>query len=114
MSAKDIDKVFATYSKEQRATLEIVRQRILEVIPEAQQCIKYGIPTFTINGKGVAGLAGNKKSCSYYPYSGQVLKNIPEVAQWSQTQAALHFPNDKPLSKTLIKKLIKGRLALGV
>jgi uncharacterized protein YdhG (YjbR/CyaY superfamily) len=114
VSAKDIDKVFATYPKEQKATLEIVRQRILEVIPEAQQCIKYGIPTFTVNGKGVAGIAATKKSCSYYPYSGQVLKHIPEVANWSQTQAALHFPNDKPLSKALIKKLINGRLALGL
>ena len=114
MSAKDIDKVFATYPKQQRETLEIVRQRILEVIPEAQQCIKYGIPTFAINGKGVAGIAGNKNSCSYYPYGGSVLSQFPELADWSQTKSALHFPNDKPLTKTLIKKLIKARLAFGV
>ena len=74
MSAKDIDKVFATYPAEQRKTLEVVRQRILEVIPDAQQCIKSG----------------------------------------SQTKSALHFPNDKPLTKTLVKKLVKGRLALGI
>lgn len=114
MSAKDIDKVFATYPAEQRKTLEVVRQRILEVIPDAQQCIKYGIPTFAINGKGVAGLAGNKGYCSYYPYAGSVLNKIPEISEWSQTKSALHFPNDKPLTKTLVKKLVKGRLALGI
>lgn len=114
MSAKDIDKVFAKYPAEQRETLEIVRERILEVIPDAQQCIKYGIPTFTLNGKGVVGIAGNKHSCSYYPYSGSVLKQFPELAEWSQTKSALHFPNDKPLTKTLIRKLIKARLALGI
>ena len=112
--AKEIDKVFAGYDPLQRETLEIVRARILEVLPDAEQCIKYGIPTFAINGKGVAGLAGNKNSCSYYPYSGSVLSQFPELAEWSQTKSALHFPNDKPLTKTLIRKLIKARLALGI
>lgn len=114
MSAKDIDKVFSKYPAQQRETLEIVRQHILEVIPEAEQCIKYGIPTFTINGKGVAGLAGNKNSCSYYPYSGSVLNQFPELADWSQTKSALHFPNNKPLTKTLVRKLIKARISLGI
>lgn len=114
VSAKDIDKVFAGYDPKQRETLEIVRARILEVLPDAEQCIKYGIPTFTINGKGVAGLAGNKGYCSYYPYSGSVLNQFDELADWSQTKSALHFPNDKPLTKTLIRKLVKARLALGI
>jgi len=114
VSAKDIDNVFAKLDPVQRQTLEIVRQRILEIIPDAQQCIKYGIPTFTINGKGVAGIAGNKNSCSFYPYSGSVINQFPELADWSQTKSALHFPNDKPLSKTLIRKLIKARLKLGI
>lgn len=114
VSKKDVDKFLSKYSGVQRETLEIVRQRILEVIPDAQQCIKYGIPTFTLNGKGVAGIAGNKNSCSYYPYSGSVLSQFPEIAEWSQTKSALHFPNEKPLSKTLIRKLIKARLQLGI
>ena len=114
MTAKEIDQFLARYDDVQRETLEIVRQRILEIIPDAQQCIKYGIPTFAINGRGVAGIAGNKNSCSFYPYSGSVLSQFPELANWSQTKSALHFPNDKPLSRTLIRKLIKARLKLGI
>lgn len=114
MTANDIDDFLARYGDQQRQTLEIVRERILEILPDASQCIKYGIPTFTLNGKGVAGIAGNKNSCSYYPYSGSVLTQFPELADWSQTKSALHFPNDKPLSKTLIRKLIRARLKLGI
>jgi len=112
MSKKDVDKYLAKLDIVQKETLEIVRVRILEVLPSAEQCIKYGVPTFTINGKGVAGIAGGKKFCSYYPYSGSVLNQFPELAIWSQTKSALHFANDQPLPKSLIRKLIKARLAL--
>ncbi len=112
MSKKDVDKYLAKLDIVQKETLEIVRVRILEVLPSAEQCIKYGVPTFTINGKGVAGIAGGKKFCSYYPYSGSVLNQFPELASWSQTKSALHFANDQPLPKSLIRKLIKARLAL--
>jgi uncharacterized protein YdhG (YjbR/CyaY superfamily) len=103
VSAKDIDKVFATYSKEQRATLEIVRQRILEVIPEAQQCIKYGIPTFTINGKGVAGLAGNKKSCSYYPWAG--LKKYSRDCKVESDSGCITFSKRQATFKSADKEI---------
>ncbi len=112
VSAKDIDNFLAQYDDLQRETLELVRKRILDILPNAEQCIKYGVPTFTINGKGVAGIAGGKKFCSYYPYSGSVLNQFPELASWSQTKSALHFANDQPLPKSLIRKLIKARLAL--
>lgn len=91
MSAKDIDNVFAKLDPVQRQTLEIVRQRILEIIPDAQQCIKYGIPTFTINGKGVAGIAGNKNSCSFYPYSGSVINQFPELATGARLKVLCIF-----------------------
>jgi uncharacterized protein YdhG (YjbR/CyaY superfamily) len=114
MSKKDVDRYLVNFGKVQKETLEIVRSRILEILPEVEQCIKYGVPTFTLNGKGIAGIAGGKKFCSYYPYSSQVISQFPELSNWSQTKAALHFANDQPLPKSLIRKLIKARLALGM
>jgi uncharacterized protein YdhG (YjbR/CyaY superfamily) len=40
---------------------------------------------------------------------------LPKLADqlegYSMTKSALHFPIDRPLSKTLVKKLIAARLA---
>ena len=109
MSAKEIDDYLAGLPEPKRATLQTVRERILEVIPEAEQCISYGMPAFRVDGKVLAGLAAFKNHCAYLPHSGMVISQIPELVEFESTQGSLHFPVDKPLSKKLIKLLIEVR-----
>ena len=99
------------FDKPQRAALQAVRATIAEILPEADEVIKYGIPTFAINGKGVIGFDGWKNHNSIFPYSGSmglILKN--ELAKYEQTKGSIHFDKEKPFPKTLLKKIIKERL----
>lgn len=90
----------------------IMRKRILEVVPEAEEVISYGMPAFKVDGNIVAGILHAKNHVGYYPFSGSVLKLFPnELKKFSKTRSAIHVPIDKPLSKTLIKKLIKARIS---
>ena len=90
-----------------------MRKRILEIVPDAQEVVSYGMPAFKVDETIVAGLLANKKHVGYYPFSGSILKLFPkELEKFSQTKAALHVPVDKPLSKTLLQKLIKARINL--
>ena len=94
-----------------RSTLNEMRQRILEVIPEAEQTISYGCPAFKVNGKTVAGSAAFTKHLSYLPHSGTVLAEVAdETRQYTRTRSALHFPIDEPLPRPLIRQLIQIRL----
>ncbi|MEN9752109.1 MAG: hypothetical protein RLZZ600_1156 [Actinomycetota bacterium] len=112
MSSADIDAYFAAQVEPQRSTLEATRAIILELYPDAQQTISYGMPAFTVDGVIVAGLAATKKGISYYPHSGQVLPAAGQaVAAYGQTKGALHAPADKPLPKELIAQLIDIKLA---
>jgi uncharacterized protein YdhG (YjbR/CyaY superfamily) len=89
-----------------------MRKRILEIVPRAEEVVSYGMPAFKVDGKIVAGLLSNKKHVGYYPFSGSILHLFPgELAKFSTTKSALHVPVDKPLTKTLLSKLIKARLA---
>ena len=91
-----------------------MRKRILEIVPDAVEVISYGMPAFKVNDTIVAGLLANKKHVGYYPFSGSILKLFPEeLAAFSKTISAVHVPVDKPLSKTLMRKLIKARLTQG-
>lgn len=95
-----------------RNTMLIMRERILEIIPKAQEVISYGMPAFKVNGTIVAGLMANKNHVGYYPFSGSVLKNLKsDLAKFSQTKSALHVPVDKPLTKSLLAKLVKARIS---
>ena len=96
----------------QRETMLEMRKRILEIVPKAEEVVSYGMPAFKVDGKIVAGLLANKKHVGYYPFSGSILYLFPdELAKFSTTKSALHVPMDKPLTKALLNKLIKARLA---
>ena len=107
----DVKKLYVAAPSPHQQTMLEMRGRILEIIPEAEEVVSYGMPAFRVDGVIVAGLLANKKHVGYYPFSGSILKDFKkDLAVFSQTKAALHVPIDKPLSKTLLRKLIKARL----
>ena len=111
MATREIDRYLASLDEPKRSTLEALRTSILEVVPEAEQCISYGVPAFKVEGKTVAGFAAFKNHLSYLPHSGSVLSALAdEVAGYETSKGALRFAVDKPLPKRLVKKLVTTRL----
>jgi uncharacterized protein YdhG (YjbR/CyaY superfamily) len=116
VSKHEVDRYLASLDEPKRSTLEAIRQTILEIIPEADQCISYGVPAFKLEGKAVAGFAAFKNHLSYLPHSGSVFPELgDEIAQYRTSSGALQFPIDRPLPKALVRKLIavRKRQALG-
>lgn len=111
MGAEDVDRYLAGVGEPKRATLEAVRRAILEVVPDAEQCISYGLPAFKVEGKTVAGLGAFTRHLSYLPHSGSVLGALgAELASFEQTKGSLHFPVDEPLPEPLVRALVTTRL----
>ncbi|MEY4425268.1 MAG: hypothetical protein RJB56_895 [Actinomycetota bacterium] len=110
VAVTDIDDFLANTSEPDRSALLHLREQILRLVPDAVECISYAVPCFKVNGKGVAGFAPYKKHLSYFPFSGQTLKNLREFDGFSQTQGALHFSPDKPLTDQQVQLLIDTRL----
>ena len=111
MSHDEIDAYIAALDEPKRSTLEEMRRRILEVIPDSQQALAYRVPAFKVNGKNVAGFAAFKDHLSYLPYSGSVVSALgDDVAAYRTSKGSLMFAVDKPLPKALVKKLIRTRL----
>jgi uncharacterized protein YdhG (YjbR/CyaY superfamily) len=109
----DIKKLYDESPSPHRETMLEMRTRILEIIPGAEEVISYGMPAFKVDNEVVAGVLAHKKHVGFYPFSGSILKLFPEeMAAFKHTISAVHVPIDKPLSKTLLRKLIKARLAL--
>ena len=110
MSETEIDEYLATLDEPKRGTLEQLRRTILEVIPDAEQCISYGMPAFKLDGRAVAGFAAFKNHLSYFPHSGSVLPEVSDdLVGYTASKGTLQFPIDKPLPKFLVRKLIAVR-----
>ncbi len=111
MSKAEITAHLKKFGKPQRDALQAVRVAIAEILPEADEVIKYGIPTFAIDGKGVIGFDGYKNHNSIFPYSGSINSLFKdELKGYEQTKGSIHFSLEKPFPKALLKKIIKARL----
>lgn len=111
MSAEEVDEYLSAVDEPKRATLQALRGTILEIVPEAQEVISYGVPAFRVQGKIVAGFAAFKDHLSYLPFSGSVLEQLgDDLGGYTMTRSALHFPVDRPLPTSLVRKLIAVRL----
>jgi uncharacterized protein YdhG (YjbR/CyaY superfamily) len=109
--AEEIDQYLETLPEPKRTTLARLRQTILDVIPDAEQGISYGVPAFKINGKTIAGFAAFKNHLSYLPHSGSVFPRLrADLTGYSTSSGSLHFGIDEPLPVPLVEKLIAERL----
>jgi uncharacterized protein YdhG (YjbR/CyaY superfamily) len=100
------------FAPEQRKSLQLIREQIAAEIPEAKEVIKYGIPTFVIDGIPILGFNGYKKHNSLFPYSGSVTPRLEkELAGYEQTKGSIHFEINKPIPKALLKKIIRAKFA---
>jgi len=111
MSRAQVDAYLAGVEEPKRSTLAQLRRTILDIVPEAEECISYQVPAFRVSGKVIAGFAAFKNHLSYLPFSGSVLDQLSEeLAGYERTLSALHFPVDRPLPESLVKGLIDIRL----
>jgi uncharacterized protein YdhG (YjbR/CyaY superfamily) len=111
MAPQDIDSYLATVDEPKRSTLQELRRCILAVIPDAEQCISYGMPAFKVQGKTVAGFAAFTNHLSYLPHSGSVLEKLGgDLAGYQCTKGSLHFAIDEPLPPGLVNKLVNTRV----
>ena len=103
---------YAKLSGIHKETILEMRKRILKVIPEADEVIKYGMPTFIYEGNAVAGLMSHTKHIGYYPYAG-IAKNFPAISKkYRTTPGAIHVPLGKPFLQSEVRTLIKARIGM--
>jgi uncharacterized protein YdhG (YjbR/CyaY superfamily) len=112
VSAEEIDTYLAGVEEPKRSTLEALRRSILAVVPDAQQCLSYGMPAFRVDGTVVAGFAAFKNHLAYLPHSGAVLGDLgDDLATYERTAGSLHFGIDEPLPDDLVRRLVEAKLA---
>ncbi len=108
---KAVDDFLATVPEPQRSTLQELRVMLKKILPAGEEKIHYGVPAIQINGKSIAGYASAKKHCSYFPHSGAILEQMEDqLTKYEFSKGTLHFPVDKCLPITLVRKLITARM----
>lgn len=107
-----VDTYLAGLDEPQRTTLMTLRATLSKVLPRAGEAMKYAMPAVVLDGKGIAGYAGFKDHCGYFPMSSEVLVAAGDaVADYPTSKGGLRFPVDRPLPTALVRRLVRLRLA---
>lgn len=94
-----------------RSTFRQIRAAIRSVMPpQAVEIISYRIPAFK-HKRVVVWFAAFSDHCSLFPTAAVIEAFKNELKGFSTSKGTIHFPIDKPVPTTLVKKLVKARLA---
>jgi uncharacterized protein YdhG (YjbR/CyaY superfamily) len=107
---KTIDAFIRPFPKGVQFILEQIREIIKKAAPGAIEAIKYGIPTFVLNGKNLIHFSGYKTHIGFYPGSSAILVFKKDLAKYEVSKGTIRFPLGKPLPLGLIKKIVKYRV----
>ena len=53
MAREEIDEYLAALEEPKRSTLTQLRETIMSIVPDAEECISYGMPAFKLRGKTI-------------------------------------------------------------
>ena len=106
-----IDEYLAPLSKEKRAALEKLRRAIKSAAPKAEECISYQIPTFRLGGRMLVSFGAWANHCAFYAGASPVEAHKDELKAYDTRRGTIRFQADSPLPATLVRKLVKTRIA---
>ena len=109
--ASTIDEYLANVKPDHRKALQKVRRTIQTAAPNAEECIRYGIPAFILNGRSLVFFAAWSNHCALYPGSAAMKNFRNELKNFRTSKGTIRFSPDKPLPIALVKKLVKSRIA---
>src|SRR5262245_25837882 len=103
---QNIDEYIANFPNDVQKILQKIRKTIHKAAPDAQEAIKYQIPTFTLNGNLIH-FAAFKNHIGIYPAPRKAEEFKNELGNYKGGKGTVQFPLDKPIPYDLITRIVK-------
>ena len=104
-----IDEYIAGFPTDIQDRLQQIRQTIREAAPDAEEAIKYQMPTFILKGNLVH-FAAFKNHIGFYPAPSGIEQFQDELAMYKGAKGSVRFPLNQPIPFDLISEIVKFRV----
>lgn len=107
-----VDAYLAALPAEQRELLQVLRERVARLAPEAVDTISYAMPAFKLRDRFLLSYAGWKGHCSIYAIHDELLAKYEDALRDNKrTKGGLHFSAEHPLPDALVDDFVRARIA---
>lgn len=105
----NVEEYIASFPEDVQAVLQQVRATIRKTAPDAEETIKYDMPTYMLNGNLVY-FAGYNKHIGFYPAPVNDEAFTKALASYKTGRGSVQFPLDAPMPLQLITRIVKLRI----
>lgn len=105
-----IDEYLEGVNPQMRDVLNDIRRVVHELVPEAQESISYGVPTFKVKDRPLLYFAAYKNHMSIHPQAGDELR--AKLKDYKTAKGTIQFTLEHPLPDGFIEEFIHYRLSL--
>lgn len=104
---RTIDEYISQFSSDVKKILTEIREIVKTVAPEAEEAIRYGMPTFRLNNRNLFHFAAFNKHIGVYPTPPIIEAMKDELKIYKTSKGAIQFPLSEEMPFQLIKEIVK-------
>ena len=104
-----IAQYIASFEDESRTRLAVLYKTIKNEIPDAEESISYGLPTFKINKHPVIYFGGFTHHIGLYATPDGHAEFEEELSKYKRGKGSVQFPDDRPLPLDLVRRITRYR-----
>jgi uncharacterized protein YdhG (YjbR/CyaY superfamily) len=86
-----------------------LRAVIRRTAPDAEETIRYGIPTFRYEGHNLVHFAAFRDHLSFFPTSSGVAKFRKQLSSYKLSKGTIQFPLNGPVPYDLVERITRFR-----
>ena len=106
-----VDDYFGSQDASTRAAFEHIRSLALDIVPEAEQGMSYGMAALRYKQKPLLGFVATKRHLSVFPFSSRVVEEVSDrLSGFKLSKGTIRFTVDRPLPDDVVRDVVMLRV----
>lgn len=109
ITPKNIDEYIAGFPPDVQESLQKLRTIVREAAPDAEETLKYRMPTFVLK-ENLVHFAAFGKHVGFYPTPSAIEAFSSDLKDYVSAKGSVQFPLNRPVPFALIKRMVQFRV----